>query len=55
MIYWCAHTEPYTENPSENRKQPEGFFWYSPPIIDRFEFVYPHDDIREEVDDEEKI
>lgn len=53
MIEWSLHTEPYTENPSKERKPPEGFFGYPPPLIDRLEFVDPHDRVGEDIDDEE--
>lgn len=53
MIKWCGHPEPYTKNPSEKREQPEGFFAYPPPLVDGFEFIYPHDSIGDDIDEEE--
>lgn len=55
MIEWRLHPEPYTKNSSENRKNPEGFLWYSPPFVDGFQLIYPHDSVGKEVDEEEEI
>jgi hypothetical protein len=54
VIYRSLHTEPHTENPSEDCKDPEGLFAYTPPLIYRLELVYPHDGIGEEIEDEEE-
>lgn len=53
VIEWCLHPEPYTENSSDKCKYPEVFFGYSPPLVYGFEFVYPHDCVGKEIDDEE--
>ncbi len=55
VIERCLHPEPYTENSSDKCKYPEVFFGYSPPLVYGFEFVYPHDCVGKEIDDEEKI
>lgn len=55
MIEWYLHPEPDTKNPSEDREDPEGFFRYPPPRVDRFEFVDPHNYVGEEIQDEEIV
>lgn len=53
MIDWMHHPEPDTKNPSDTRKYPESFFWYSPPMIDRLELICPHQEVGDEIDDTE--
>ncbi len=47
------HTEPYTENSSDESETPESFFRDSPPSVDRFYLIEPHEGIGEEIEDEE--
>jgi hypothetical protein len=54
VIHRPLHAEPHTENPSEDWENPEGFLAYAPPLIYRLEFVYPHDGVGAEIEDEEE-
>jgi hypothetical protein len=50
VIHWPLHSGPYTENPSGDRQDPEGFFAYPPPLIYRLEFVERHREIGEDIE-----
>mgnify|MGYP006910921495 CR=1 FL=1 len=46
MIHRPIHTEPYSKNSTKNRKYPESFLRNSPPLIDRFDLINTHNQIR---------
>ena len=53
MIEWCLHTKPYTEDSPDESEDPESLLRYSPPSVDRFHLIDPHESIGEDIDDDE--
>ena len=52
MKYWPHHSKPNTKNSSNERKNPESPLRNSPPLVDRLNLVGPHDEVRDEINDE---
>jgi hypothetical protein len=52
MIEGFLHPEPDTKNSTNKGKCPKRFFTHSPPFIDRFHFIDPHECVGNDADDE---
>lgn len=53
MIEWYLHPEPDTIDSSETGEDPEHPLRYPPPLIDRLQFVDPHEGVGEDIEDDE--
>ena len=53
VIEWCLHTEPDTEYPARDCKYPESSLTHTPPPMDRLQLVDPHDEVGNNIDEEE--
>lgn len=53
VIHRPLHPEPDSEHPTTESKNPECLLGYSPPSIDRFELIDPHERVGKEIDDKE--
>lgn len=51
MIEGFLHAKPDTKSSAKECESPERLLTHSPPVIDRFHFIDPHDDIGEKIDD----
>jgi hypothetical protein len=53
MVEGFLHTEPDTSCSADKREYPESSFTDPPPLIDRLQFIDPHERVGEDIYDDE--